>query len=256
VNSSKRFAQNLNAVYVLWLRDVKRFVRTKSRFLGSLGMPFFFLIFFSLGFRRATIPTLKIPYVDFVTPGIVTMILLFSGTFSGVSVVWDRQFGFLREILVSPASRISIAFGRILGGTTVAMIQAVMMIFVSLFVGFNPNLLGIPMALIFMFLTGITFTGIGVVFSTQMRDMHGFQLVVNFFVFPLFLLSGALFPIDELGRLKWLALLNPMSYGVDGVRWCLTGYTEINPTIDFAVLLLVGAVSTILAGFLFSRMEE
>ncbi len=246
----------MNAIYVLWLRDVKKFFRVKSRFLGSLGMPFFFLLFFSLGFRRAKIPSLTIPYVDFVTPGIIAMILIFNGTFSGISVVWDRQFGFLREILVSPVSRTSIAFGRILGGATVAMLQALIMLVLSLFIGFKPIIAGVPVSIAFMFLTAVISTGIGVIISTFMKDFHGFQIVMNFLVFPLFLLSGALFPIKEFGKFEMIALLDPMSYGVDGMRFFLSGYSEINPIVDFIALILISVAITILAGFAFNRMEE
>ncbi len=248
----------LHAVYVLWLRDLKRYVRIRSRLIGSLGMPIFFLIFFGLGFRRAQIPSLPegISYVEFLAPGVVAMVVLFTGTFSGVSVVWDRQFGFLREIMVSPVSRASIAVGRTLGGATTAMLQGTIMFAFSYFIGFRPNMCGIPLALAAMFLIAILFTGIGIAFSTVMRDIHGFQIVMNFFVFPIFLLSGALFPISELPEaVAKLSMLNPLTYGVDAMRWASIGFSEIDPIVDFSVLLASCIAVLLAASFMFSRTE-
>jgi len=247
--------RELQGIYVLWLRDLKRYVRARSRLFGSLGMPFFFLIFFSLGFRRAHIPSLTISYTDFLAPGIIAMVILFTSVFSGVSVVWDRQFGFLREIMVAPISRTAIALGRILGGATTAVLQGWLMLLASLAVGFSPNPIGLFPAALFMVLLAIAFTGVGVAFSTLMRDVHGFQIIINFFIFPVFLLSGAVFPVKELGFVAPLAMLNPMSYGVDGIRWSLTGYSEISPFFDFFVLFTFSLAIVLIASYLFKRTE-
>lgn len=248
----------MQGVYVLLLRDLKRYIRARSRLIGSLGMPFFFLAFFGLGFRRASIPSLpeNLTYIEFLAPGVISMVLLFSGTFSGVSVVWDRQFGFLREILVSPVSRVTIALGRSLGGATTALIQAFLMLLVSVLLGFTFNFAVMPLALLIMFLLALAFTSTGVTLSTFMEDVHGFQLVINFFVFPLFFLSGALFPIGELpAMIRWLAMINPLTYGVDLLRYVLTGFTEIDPIVDTIVLIVYSSTILILASVLFSRAE-
>ncbi len=248
----------MQAVYVLLLRDLKRFIRTKSRVFGSLGMPFFFLLFFSMGFRRASIPSLpeNISYIEFLTPGIISMVLLFTGTFSGVSIVWDRQFGFLREILVAPISRMSIAVGRTLGGAITALIQGIIMLIASTLIGFRFNLTMLPIAILIMLLIAIAFTATGVAISTFMEDIHGFQIVVNFFVFPTFLLSGAIFPINEFPEfVKCLALLNPLTYGVDLLRFVFIGYSEINPLSDLLVLVLYSFIILLLSSILFSRTE-
>ncbi len=245
-------------VYVLWLRDMKRYVRARSRILGSLGMPLFFLAFLGMGFRRAQIPSLpeSISYINYLAPGVVAMVVLFTGTFSGVSIVWDRQFGFLREIMVSPISRTTIALGRTFGGSTTAILQGFLMLIVSFVIGFRPDLLGMLYSLIFMVLIAISFTGLGVAISTMMEDIHGFQLIINFFVFPLFFLSGALFPVKEFpGFIRLLTYLNPLTYGVDGMRWSLIHYSEFNPVIDF---LAIGAFSVfviVVSTILFNRTE-
>jgi ABC-2 type transport system permease protein len=245
------------AVYILWLRDLKRYIRARSRIIGSLGMPIFFLAFLGMGFRRAQIPSLGgVSYIDFLAPGVVAMVVLFTGTFSGVSIVWDRQFGFLREIMVSPISRTTIALGRTLGGATTAILQGSLMLLVSFAIGFRPDLLGMIYSLAFMVLIAISFTGMGIAISTLMEDIHGFQLVINFFVFPIFFLSGALFPLEEFPEfLRFLAYLNPLTYGVDGMRWSLIHFSEFNPLID---LLSIGAFSVfiiLLSTFLFNRTE-
>lgn len=244
------------SLYVIWLRDVKRFIRARSRLIGSLGMPIFFMIFFSLGFRRAQIPSLEIDYIDFLVPGIISMVVLFTGTFSGVSVVWDRQFGFLREIIVSPVSRMTISLARILSGATVALFQATIMFLLAILIGFKFKVQALPIFFLSLFLTALVFTGVGVALSTKMKDIHGFQIVVNFFVFPVFLLSGALFPISELPEIvRFLSKLNPMTYGVDMARWASTGFCEIDPTTDFLVLVFCSIFITILAAYFFSKME-
>lgn len=244
-------------VYILWLRDLKRYMRARSRIIGSLGMPIFFLAFLGMGFRRAQIPSLEgISYIDFLAPGVVSMVVLFTGTFSGVSVVWDRQFGFLREIMVSPISRTTIALGRTLGGATTAILQGFLMLVVSFAIGFRPDFLGMIYSLAFMVLIAISFTGMGIAISTIMEDIHGFQLVINFFVFPIFFLSGALFPVEEFPEyIRFLTYLNPLTYGVDGMRWSLIHFSEFNPIIDFIVIGAFSVLVILISTILFNRTE-
>lgn len=249
---------DVQGVYVLWLRDLKRYFRARSRVIGSLGMPFFFLAFLGTGFRRAQIGSLgDLSYIDFLTPGVITMVILFTSMFSGISIVWDRQFGFLREILVSPVSRTSIALGRIFGGATQSLIQAILMLAVSTLVGFKFSPTGLLNALIFMILTSVAFTGVGITFSTFMKDVHGFQVIINFFIFPVFFLSGAIFPLAEFpGVIKWLAYFNPLTYCVDGMRWSLTGYYEIGALNDLILLLAFSLSMILVSSYFFGRMES
>ncbi|AGK61875.1 daunorubicin resistance ABC transporter membrane protein [Archaeoglobus sulfaticallidus PM70-1] len=252
-----KIRKELNGVYTLWLRDLKRYVRARSRIIGSLGMPVFFLAFLGMGFRRANIPSLEgMNYIDFLAPGIIAMVILFTGTFSGVSIVWDRQFGFLREIMVSPISRTAISIGRNFGGATTAIIQGLMMFALSLLIGFRPNIYGIALALVFMFLIAVSFTGLGIIISTLMEDIHGFQLVINFFVFPVFFLSGALYPLDELpAYVRLVSYFDPLTYGVDGLRYSLTGFNEFNPALDLIVLIAFSIFAILFSAIRFSRTE-
>ncbi len=193
--------RDLYAIYSIWLREMLRFFRLKSRLFGSIASPFFFLAFLGMGFGNgASLPGIPqgVGYVSFLTPGIIGMTLLFSATFAGLSVLWDREFGFLKEIMVSPVSRIAIVLGRTAGGLTTGILQAIIIMLSGILLGMTvPSLEGFLLSLVFMVLIATTFIGLGLAFASKMEDMSGFSLIMNFLIFPLFFLSGALFPLDR-----------------------------------------------------------
>jgi ABC-2 type transport system permease protein len=238
---------NLVAVYVLWLREMKRYFRAKSRILGSLAVPFFFLAFLGLGFSRMAVPgvTQSVGYIKYLVPGIIGMSLLFQSIFAGLSVLWDREFGFLKEIMVAPVSRVSIVLGRIAGGMTAALIQGLLVMIVSLLVGFRVRSVpGLLVALVFMVLISTSFIGLGLLFASRMKDMQGYSIIMNFVVFPLFFLSGALYPLDNLPSwLRVLSHLDPLTYGVDGLRGALLGISARGIPLD---LLIMGGISVLM----------
>lgn len=238
----------------IWQREVIRYVRSPSRILGSLGMPFFFLAFLGIGMQSAfSIRPGGEKYIDFIAPGILGMVLLFSSTVAGISVIWDRQFGFLKEMLVAPIPRLAIVLGRTAGGTTTASLQALLMLAASVVLGVKPpSFGGVLLALVFMALIGISFTSLGVALASRMEDPHGFQLIFNFLIMPTFFLSGALFPVKDLPVfLRWAAWLNPLTYGVDGLRQALIGQSQLGLALDFAVLSAVSVVLLTLGAILF-----
>jgi ABC-2 type transport system permease protein len=252
--------QGIYAIYSIWLREMLRFLRYKSRMIGSIGAPFFFLAFLAIGFSsQTTLPGMPegVIYVSFLTPGIIGMTLLFSSTFAGISVLWDREFGFLKEIMVAPVSRIAIVLGRTAGGTTTAIMQAMIILIVGILLGMKitgPS--GIILSLIFMILIAATFIGLGLAFASKMEDMSGFSLIMNFVIFPLFFLSGALFPLDQFPpALKMIAYLNPLTYGVDGLRYCLIGFSAFSPALDFIVLTVSCMVMLGMGTYLFEVSE-
>jgi len=241
----------MDIVYTIWLRNMKRYLRSKSRIVGSLGMPLFFLLVLGFGLNSVVrIPGAGQGYMGFIVPGIVSMSVLFTSVFSGIQIIWDKQFGFLKETLVAPVRRMEIMFGQTLGGATTAFIQGFIILALSLFMGLNvTSVPGFLVASVFMVLIGLSFTAFGIAIASKMEDMHGFQLIMNFVIFPIFGLSGALFPIDSLPSwLKSLTLLDPLTYGVEGIRYGLSGTSQVNPFFGFVVLagftvfmLVVGA---------------
>ena len=225
--------------------------------IGSHGQPI--LILLALGFGLA--PTIaragRGDYVQFLAPGIVTMGILFTAVFSGIEIVFDRQFGFLKETLVAPVSRIDIVLGRTLGAATVAFIQGSIVLLVCLAAGFRPaHPLLLPLALLFMALIAVMCTAIGTVFGSVLQDMQGFQLIMNFIVLPLFFFSSALFPLPDLpGAVRLAVRLNPLSYGVDGLRGALNGGFAFGAATDFAVLGLLAVILLGIGAYLFSKIE-
>jgi ABC-2 type transport system permease protein len=248
----------MDIVYTIWLRNMKRYLRSKSRIVGSIAMPLFFLLFLGVGLNSVIqLPGLGENYIVFLIPGMVAMSVLFTSVFSGIQIIWDKQFGFLKETLVAPVSRLEIMSGQTLGGATTAVFQGALILILSVLVGFPlSNPVGFLIALAFMILIGISFTAFGIAIASRMEDMTGFQLIMNFVVFPIFGLSGALFPISSLPA--WmipLTLLDPLTYGVEGIRYGLTGVSQINPLVCGAVIGGFTLVMTILGAFLFRKIR-
>lgn len=248
------------AIYTIWLREMKKFVRAKSRFVVSLLTPFFFLAFLGFGLdNNFVFPGLPpgLGYLDFLAPGIIAMVLLFSSMFAGISVIWDKQFGFLKEIMVAPVSRTSIVLGRIAAGITTGVIQGIAILILSILLGFSViSISGVLLSLVFIILISSAFVSVGLAFASKMEDMQGFQLIMNLFIMPVFLLSGALFPLENLpGWLAALSYINPLTYGVDGLRGVLIGVNHLPLIVDFTVLAGFCIAMILLGTYLFSKTE-
>jgi len=246
-------------IYTMWLREMKRFLRVKARVVGSLLMPIFFLAFLGLPMSFASqIPVPEgIGYLDFLAPGIVGMTLLFAGTMSGASVIWDKEFGFLKEVLVAPVNRFSVILGRSLGGMTTAIIQALIIVGIAVAMGVQLSSVGgFFLAILVMILTCATFTGFGLIIATKLGNLEGFMAIMNLIIFPIFLLSGALFPVQAMPSwLKYIMYINPLTYGVDGLRGTLIGISAFPLWLDFTVLIVVCLALATLGSYFFSRME-
>jgi ABC-2 type transport system permease protein len=179
----------MSAIYILWLRELKRYTRSRAQIVASLGQPMLYLVVLGFGlgpvFQRAGNGS----YLQFVAPGVIGMTVLFSSIFSGLGLLFDRQFGFLKETLVAPVPRIHIMIGRTLGGATVAVIQGLLVTLVCVLAGFRPvNFLSAPLAVGFMVLIAVVFAALGVAVGSSLQDMQGFQLIMNFLVMPIFFL--------------------------------------------------------------------
>jgi ABC-2 type transport system permease protein len=247
----------MSAIYILWLRQLKRYFRTKIRILSSLGQPVLFLVSFGFGFGPLYQRAGAGNYLQYLVPGVIAMGVLFPAVFSGIEIIWDRQFGFLKETLVAPVSRFQIVLGRTLGGATTALIQGTIVLAICSIAGFRvENFLLLPVAFGFMFLIALLGNSIGTAIGSVLDDVQGFQLIMNFLVTPLFFFSNALFPVDGLpGPLKLLVRLNPLSYGIDGLRGALSQAFQFGPGID---LVILGGFTAILLGvgsYIFSRIQ-
>jgi len=247
----------ITVIYILWLRQLKRYFRSRSRIVGSLGQPLLYLLAFGFGFGPVFAQAGAGNYLQFLTPGIMAMSIIFTAMFAGIEVIWDKQFGFLKETLVAPVSRLEIMLGRTLGGATVATFQGTVVLLVSSLIGFRvQQLVLLPLALVIMFLIAVLFTALGTAIASFLTDMHGFQLIINFLIMPLFFLSGALFPLQGLPPLLgFITRLNPLSYGVDGLRATLMGASHFGLTLDLIVLSLITGLLLAIGSYLFSKIQ-
>lgn len=247
----------MNTIYILWLRQLKKYIRSKARIIGSLGQPLLFLLVFGFGFGSIFEKAGGGNYIQFLVPGIVAMAVVFTAIFGGIELIWDRQFGFLKETMVAPVSRFHIMLGRAFGGATVSVIQGIAVLIISFLIGFKmQNLFMIIPALIFMFLTAFFFTALGTAIASKLTDMQAFPIIMNFLVMPLFFLSGSIFPLTTAPRVfQILAKLDPLSYGIDGLRYVFIGTSNLNPWLDFLILVGFSLVVTFIGKYLFEKME-
>jgi ABC-2 type transport system permease protein len=246
-----------NVIYILWLRQLKRYYRSRPRLLSSFAQPILFLVAFGFGFGPIYAKAGGGNYIEFLAPGIIAMSVLFSAMFGGIEVIWDKQFGFLKETLVAPVPRTVIMLGRTLGGATVATIQGLFVFLLTLLIGFRPEVSPLLLlAPVIMLLFAILFTALGTAIASRLNDMQAFPLVMNFLIMPMFFLSGALFPVDGLpAALKFVVQLNPVSYGVDGLRIAMIHVGHFSLVVDLMVLSVVAAGCIALGAFLFKRIE-
>jgi ABC-2 type transport system permease protein len=247
----------MRAIWILWLRQIKRYSRARTRLIGSLGQPILFLFALGYGFGPIFARAGHGDYLQFIAPGIIAMGIIFNAVFGGIEIIWDRQFGFLKETLVAPVPRLAIVLGRTLGGATTALLQGTIVLLICLIAGFHIHQpLLVPLALVFMFLIALTFCAIGTAIGSMMKDMQGFQLIINFLIMPLYFFSNALFPTAGLPvALRWAVRLNPLTYGVDGLRGALIGSISLDTAADFVVLALLAMLLLSIASYLFSRIQ-
>jgi ABC-2 type transport system permease protein len=247
----------MGVIYVLWLREVKRYLRSRAQIIASLGQPLLYLLVLGFGLGPVFAQAGRGSYLQFVAPGVVGMGILFTSIFSGIGLLWDRQFGFLKETLVAPVPRLTIMAGRTLGGATIAILQGTLVLVVCMLVGFRPeDWAAVPIALLFMALIAVVFAALGTAIGSTLKDMQGFQLIMNFLIMPIFFLSGALFPLNNLpGALTIATRLDPLAYGVDGLRGAFIGISTMGFGVDVSVLVVLSAVFLVLGAWAFSKIQ-
>lgn len=254
-------ADNLTAIYTIWLRELKRFIKSKSRVVGTGGQPLIWIAIFGVGLGAAFVIPGAPPYITFMAPGIIGMTILFTSLFAGINVIWDKQFGFLKEIMVAPISRFSIVMGKILGTATIALISAGIILVVVVVAGVIPvsdiTAVGVLYAVAFMLLISTVFVSIGLIIASVINNVEGFQVIVNFLIFPLFFLSGAVFPLTTAPWwMKAISSVDPLYYGVSGMRGALIHYNPGLPLYaDLAIVFAFAVLFVAIADYMFRRMQ-
>lgn len=245
---------NLKGIYTIWLREVLRFIREPTRVIGSLGGPLLFLFVLGGGLA-SSMPgmggaTGDFDFRQFMFPGVLAMGVLFTAVFSGISIVWDREFGFLKEVLVAPVSRTAVALGKIAGGSTVAMFQGAIILFLGPLIGVKMTIGQIVTLLALMLVLAAVMSALGVMIAARQRSTEGFQFIVQFLVLPMFFLSGALFPLRDLPLwMEWLSNLDPVTYGVDAMRNVALSSTVAEQVLQTLILHPIGVNLLVLLGF-------
>ena len=245
----------LDGLYALWYREFKVFLREKSRIVSSLFTPLLWIVVFGGGLG-SSVSLGGTNYQVFIFPGILTMTILFSSIFFGLYIVWDKKIDFFKEVLVAPLSRLTIFAGKTLGGCTDALIQGSLMLAFGVILGISYSVQMVALVMIFMLVLAAAVVSIGLILGSFMESPEGFNLIVSFLVFPLFFLSGALFPIDNLPSwLRAFTTLNPVTYAVDGMRGVMLGMSTFPVIMDFGVLLGFAVVMIVIGSIAFSRMK-
>jgi ABC-2 type transport system permease protein len=245
----------LDGLYALWYREFKVFLREKSRIVSSLFTPLLWIVVFGGGLG-SSVSLAGTNYQAFIFPGILAMTVLFSSMFFGLYIVWDKRIDFFKEVLVAPLSRLTIFAGKTLGGCTDALIQGGLMLAFGVILGISYNVQMVVLSMIFMLVLASAVVSIGLVIGSFMESPEGFNLIISFLIFPLFFLSGALFPLDNLP--SWLHVfttLNPVTYAVDGMRGVILGISTYPVMVDLGVLLGFAAAMIVIGSIAFSKMK-
>lgn len=239
---------------MIWQRDLVRFRRQPTRLYGSIVRSVVWLFALGLGLRQSFVPVSGMNYTQFIFPGVIAMSLIFASLQSAISVIWDREFGFLKEVMVAPIPRSSLLLGKALGGASTATLQGVIVMAFAPLAGVQLTPLSVVEGVALMFLTSIAMTSLGLVIAIRMTDFEGFGSIQNMVVMPMFLLSGAMFPTHDLP--VWLSALlvaNPLSYGVHAVRGVMLNYYTHPLALDVGLLSLFSVAMLSVALWLLER---
>lgn len=253
-------------IWVIAYRELLRFVQDRPRMFSSFSMPIIFLIIFGAGFGRLIGQMMPgVDYIQFMYPGILAMTVLMTSVMSGVSIVWDREFGFLKEVLVSPLSRSGVLVGKAVGAATIAIIQGAIMLVLAPIVNVPINLGTVLALLPLLLILSLALSGLGLLIGARMRSQQGFQIVMQLVIFPMMFLSGIFFPVSGVATwLEVLSKLNPVTYGIDAIRQVflgteVAGVTVLGHTmgiVDSAIVVaMVGVVFLTIAIWAFNKQE-
>lgn len=248
----------MEVIYTMALRQIKLFYRSKPRVMGSIAQPTLFLLALGLGFGPVFEQTGDIDYIQYLTPGIIGMSLLFGSMMNGMSVIWDKKFGFLKETLVAPVSRVNLLIGRCLGGALTSILQGLIVFILSfILMGYRPGHISvIPLFISIMLLISLLFSLLGTVIAAKVDDMEAFPTVMNFLILPMFFLSGAIFPIENLPSfVVTITRFNPMTYGVNLLRGAMNFELATSNILDLSVLLALILTLLLIGSSVFKKVE-
>ncbi|MEK7773832.1 MAG: ABC transporter permease [Deltaproteobacteria bacterium] len=249
------------AIYVIMFREFKRFFRQRGRFVATIARPLIWLFIVGSGFTRLIDVKTGANYMQFILPGIIGMTILFSSIFSTISVVWDREFGFLREMLVAPVSRVTIVFGKLLSGTALSVLQGSALLLVAPFLGLSFGPVEFVLMVALMTLVALSITAMGLFIASFLTSLEGFNVIMNFIVLPMFFLSGALYPVGSLPPfLKALTYINPLCFGIDSFKHVLLpGAGRLVPEfpilVDIAYVAVFSVIFTFLSAVVFEKKK-
>ncbi len=247
----------MDVIYILWLRQMKRYLRSRSRMIGAIGQPLLLLLALGYGLGSVYKRAGQGNYLEFLVPGIIVQTLLFSGVFWGIQILFDKRFGFLKEMIVAPVSRFRILMGNALGGATTALTQGLLLFVIAVGFGFRPYSWAlVPVAVLIMAVIALALTSFGAGIASMVEDFQGFQAINNFLILPLIFLSSALYPLNNIPHLlKIIASINPVSYAVDALRYTLIHQSHFGLGRDLAVIAVTATVCVIFAVDRFNRIQ-
>lgn len=229
---------SFRAMKTLWYREVITHLRDRSRMVSSITRSILWLLIFGGGLGAARFGGLGVNYQVFLFPGVIAMTILFTSMRSGISVIWDREFGFLKEILVSPAPRYSILLGKVLGGSTIAVFEGFIILLFSFIVNVKLTVFSFTASIVLMFLVSIFVVGLGLIIASAIESFEGFNTIMSFIIMPMFFLSGSVFPLSQIPLwMKPLVYLNPLTYGADLIRYVILGINYVDLRIDLLMVL-------------------
>lgn len=250
--------RSMGIVYIMWFREVLRFWRSRSRIIGALITPLTFMFFLGpgliSGFRSQEGGTISI---NFFAPGLIGMSVFLTSLFSGVSIIWERSLGILKDILITPASRSLLVLGKSIGGATIAIIQGILIMIIAIFIGVDYiSPIGMLVSIAVMFLSSIGFIGLGIALASRIESHEGFQVIMSLLAMPLVILSGAFYPISNLPIiLRNLVYANPLTYGVETLRWYLFGNSTIPVSLSIIVMISFAIITLSVAGKMFGNIK-
>lgn len=244
----------ITGLYALWYRELKVFTRERSRIVGSVVNPLIWLVAFGGGLG-SFLPIGSTGYIGFIFPGVIMLTVLFTAIFFGLYIVMDKRIDFFKSVLVAPITRVTLFSGKMLGGCTDAFLQAAILLFFGIFFGIPYTAFSLVLVVVFVLLLAMAITSLGLAIGSMLNSFEGFGLIQSFVIMPLFFLSGALYPLDNLpGWMVTVTRMNPLTYVVDGMRGALYGINTFPLTLDLGIATLFAVVLIAVGTYAFKRM--